>query len=95
MSHHTKGPWLRQLISGRPGTLVVAPGDERYIASINYRGSIERTNADADLIAAAPELLEACRLLLAVRLERAGDRAADAEVRLAMAAIAKAEGSAG
>lgn len=90
---HTKGPWLRQLTYGRPGTLIVAPGHERYVAAVNYRGSIDRTNADADLIAAAPELLETCKRLME-QISETGT-VNQLEGQRAIAVIAKAEGRAG
>ena len=61
---HTPGPWslLCSEARGGPRCLVVCPNDNE-IASINpFR---ESWNEDAELIAAAPELLAACKAALA------------------------------
>lgn len=64
MSAHTKGPWV---ISGG-GSLhlsVLSQDDEQTIADVWFiRRDPEEGNANARLIAAAPELLEALRQLL-------------------------------
>lgn len=62
MSAHTKGPWV---ISGG-GSLhlsVLSQDDEQTIADVWFiRRDPEEGNANARLIAAAPELLEALRV---------------------------------
>lgn len=101
MNHHTPGPWARNKMSGgRVGTLIVQADDSGnsfypYVASVNYGGSIKTTNANADLIAAAPDLLatlediieqaEKTMLLLGADL-------ADSIMVLGKEAVAKARG---
>ena len=65
---HTKGPWD----FSRMGDSVWILADKTYIAEIIteddedcYVKGTEEQDANANLIAAAPELLEACRLVLA------------------------------
>ncbi len=75
MSKHTPGPWKREI---RSVLIPIAP----YEWAEAYGGSI----ANARLIAAAPDLLEALKGVL-----RVADRKTD-EFDAARAAIAKAEG---
>ena len=62
---HTPGPWIRwrTTTGGTPGTLIGPPG-ERYVAAVNSATTVNETTANCDLIAAAPDLLEACRASL-------------------------------
>ena len=55
---HTKGKWI---VDGD----VVSNGD-RYICQINYNEDSKEEEANAKLIASAPELLEALNLLMNV-----------------------------
>ena len=86
---HTPGPW----VVGNVGE-VVAGG----ITLADVYGDEEQADADAYLIAAAPDLLEACEMLAeAQRRADAGERDGfgcyvDA-VDMARAAIAKAKGA--
>lgn len=108
MTRHTPGPWA--INAGEP-TLVYRPGrseseDEPAIAVTYDVESAERfewsrdtdeCEANAHLIAAAPDLLDACRVALEVCRFDAGEgrKAYDLQfVRLAIeSAIAKAEGA--
>jgi hypothetical protein len=93
MSKHTPGPWdwrdiddLRQAKSTRTDGRY---GESVLCASYDYdRGPyLETTDANRDLIAAAPDLLAACETLLSI----AGiEREAPGAVERARAAIAKA-----
>lgn len=58
MSKHTKGPWVARVVRGMNAS-VYGP-DEKSVASVgNARSrSTEECEANAHLIAAAPELLE-------------------------------------
>jgi len=56
MNKHTKGPW-------RVGKYCVW-SDEKYVAATQTGLSGEEQQANAALIAAAPELLEACKDIL-------------------------------
>lgn len=66
MGEHTKGPWEaceRGDYSDYRGDSRVILGDDMRIAVVHDSG-IDRQEANARLIAAAPELLEALELLL-------------------------------
>jgi hypothetical protein len=89
MSAHTPGPWTKS-----EGSSVAAlnfrgdPGRTRKIADVYAGGgTLAERHANAHLVAAAPELLEALRTMLAYATT------ADSQaVAKAKAAIAKAEG---
>lgn len=94
MSQHTKGPWHTDL--DRPWS--VHAKDQRPVALTATNFDVVENHANARLIAAAPELLEALKLSihnLEFRIKRGS---ASVEELLAYtracAAIAKAEGRA-
>jgi hypothetical protein len=85
---HTPGPWKwnekqDSIFSDNP------EWKYSYIAKIATGEDIRQEHANARLIAAAPELLEACKLA-AASLDAVGVN--NATLRIARAAIAKAEG---
>ena len=91
MSMHTQGPWIAD------GAQVFT--NETNVAQANgYRIDRETVEANARMMAAAPELLEALRGMLALDEEHHQRGHCDddvcAEVRKALAAIAKATGEA-
>lgn len=111
---HTPGPWTAEVRitgknrNGRQWVVCAGPEAKRYspVAQVYQAWPSSKTEADARLLAAAPELLEALRPLAAWAALRP-DGAEDAEVILhaagcwpvtwgdasrAAAAIAKAEG---
>lgn len=105
----TPGPWAAKKLSGsyaQPGWVVLWPDTSKpgvHMRRIDWQGQF--TEADAKLIAAAPELLEALRFLLGVQgadelsdvaLEMKADEgdAYYAAVLRSRAAIAKATGAA-
>ena len=83
---HTPGPWT---ISGA-STIKTLGGNKTYIASIAKNDR----PANARLIAAAPDLLEALKALQRQALQgnARGDEWMDEALELTRAAIAKAEG---
>jgi hypothetical protein len=89
MSKHTPGPWVinRNQTDCGEDKISIEAADEYFIAQVDPGVSQE---ANASLIAAAPELLEACQLMLtAMKLANwEGDFAA----LKGIAAIAKATG---
>lgn len=91
MSEHTQGPWLPQ-IWGDGSISIEAPGSIT-IARINDNDA----EANARLIAAAPELLDACELLVAhmVDIEAVEDMSAGTKIVYGqgIAALKKARGS--
>ena len=97
---HTPGPWEGSY-TFRPGSVgpiaVIGPDPEcREIATLPRKGNQERQEADARLIAAAPDMLAALNLILFAATDDADtndgrvDRAAVAA--LARSAIRKATG---
>lgn len=90
MNGHTKGEWRIEKREGHSDGVrpVITTMDVDRIAIVSYRGvpSIKEADANALLIAAAPELLEACEKLVAAYTDD-GLRTAG---RLARQAIAKA-----
>lgn len=101
MSKHTLGPWVVTRVSKSTilKDIYVSAGSERIARVVvpATASSIDEYEANARLIAAAPDLLEALRELEeAARCVQAGewDRSSiDVERRKARAAIAKATGS--
>lgn len=96
MSAHTQGPWaVRDIPTGQryigPSQDGGAPSVALVLARVNVPD--ERLAADARLIAAAPELLEALQRLSAQceRMRMLGQSQSDAE-RNAAAVLAKATG---
>ena len=95
---HTKGPWTVDVENGIPGIfaddgVVVCYTGE--VAGIGKHFQRDNCEADARLIAAAPDLLEALSHLVDVMtVELSGNRRSDAHTRIAKAraAIAKAKG---
>jgi hypothetical protein len=89
MTKHTPGPW-KYYDSG-----LITAGDGYYVAEVNWDGglmTVKQTVADMHLIAAAPLLLEACKLSLEF-IGTAGNVADEIEaIRTIEAAIAAAEG---
>lgn len=96
MGKHTSGPWVYLDL----GEIVLESDFDVTIATIDY--GRERAEADGNLMAAAPELLEAAKACLAAEEERRAKLKPGApattycEQRIATikAAIAKAEGGA-
>jgi len=86
MSTHTPGPWKARI--RRQGSHVTGP-DGFSVAHVG-------TDANARLIAAAPDLLEACRLACLVMAKGNGLSYADRREahEAVIAAIHKAEGTA-
>jgi hypothetical protein len=104
MSKHTPGPWW---IESRARTAINK--GPKHIAMVNfYNGGNEETDvreeeheANVHLIAAAPDLLEACQALIKKiynLADKYNDRSCDydvcEEIRQARTAIAKTEGKA-
>jgi hypothetical protein len=97
MNKHTPGPWEYQLVPTGVGAVACKIVSEKGLIctgrSFTSHGSRQASaEADADLIAAAPQMLEAlhsAERCLAI-YEREG--ANNAELLVVRAAIAKAEG---
>ena len=91
MNKHTPGPWTYEQISNNAYVI-----DENGSAVMLYRNPDDEMKANARLIAAAPELLEALEGMLAIDQENHqrghDDDDVCKEVQTARAAIAKAKG---
>ena len=87
---HTPGPWELDTTFGRQGLIQPVGRDYPVAAVTGYYTNAGQTEANARLIAAAPEMLEALRDC------REALRSIDAtcELRVVNAAIAKATGEA-
>ena len=84
MSKHTKGPWgVGTKSNGVSPRHVQILNDNEFLANVYYTNSINETNANATLIAAAPDLLE-----FAEEVRRTGDTRL---ASMAIAVIAKAK----
>jgi hypothetical protein len=99
MNAHTPGPWLIETDRESGGFVIL--GDDYEVAVVtppdDDSEAIGSAEADAVLIAAAPELLDACKRLLTFNEELAVDVGVSTHypsAELARAAIAKAEGRA-
>lgn len=87
-AQHTSGPWTAARWSCNADTAVIAANGTVVCETAGLGRRSESCEIDATLIAAAPELLEACKAMLrALRREGCDDPQA-------AAAIAKAEGRA-
>jgi hypothetical protein len=106
MSKHTPGPWSMTQADWELGLIAYVPGlrpaaggargVQYNIVASKKVGSVTTDNSEADaaLIAAAPDLLEACKALLDcpdTNLDEL-DPITVAAIDTAIAAIAKAEG---
>lgn len=108
MSAHTPGPWKLETVRTsiglchKIGPLATTNDREKWACvygdGINPEDKVSlsalRLLADARLIAAAPELLEACKVALAVLTSEWGQLGVERNVPELARAIAKAEGKA-
>lgn len=99
MSKHTKGPWHRNVSPATKYPTIFA-GRNTHVARVVTDGGLtpEEVEANCDLIAAAPELLEALESMLGIygdihdkECMRKGDDELET-ITLARAAITKANG---
>lgn len=92
VTKHTPGPW-DVVDRGTPNVEVRRSGEKRFRFPIAWLPKIEEFEANARLIAAAPDLLDALRELLAAhRCIGRAEVEACAECLSARAALAKSEG---
>jgi hypothetical protein len=93
-AQHTPGPWeLVSTVSPQTLNLFGAAANHEYHIGTFLSGSrkdLETFKANARLIAAAPDLLTACEVLINTLMHKAAPK----EIDLARAAIAKARGGA-
>ena len=85
MNNHTLGPWKVVPALSSPGRFCVITESDGI--SITGWGSVTQADSDAKLIAAAPDLLEACESYIRA-MEQYGHP--DKSDRLMLAAIKKA-----
>jgi hypothetical protein len=86
----TPGPWE---ISGSWGISKIISSKTSQVAMVDGR-SPEETEANAHLLASAPELLEACKIILPTLLDSSNQTSPGIDKRIALLqkAIIKAEG---
>lgn len=99
MMAHTPGPWTIYRTTDGRAILGIGDADAGGItdAHFGFWRSGEEYEANARLIASAPDLLEALRIMVDaecsyMRLNNLGDPEKNDRIRLSRAAIAKAEG---
>lgn len=94
---HTSGPWSAVLFdSERPGSYGVMGPDDNCVADCDYKRD-ETNEANARLMAAAPDMLAALQDIRAqvnFDVTRAGGLFCEEDIGLIDAAIAKATGAA-
>lgn len=101
MSKHTPGPWQINAISNEREKISIIDADMCFVAEVwkTYVNGESRQQANASLIAAAPELLEACQALLdGILFTRGASMSEDRRrtlTTIARQAINKAEGRGG
>ena len=95
MTKHTPGPWGRNIRANGKYPVVFA-GRNQHVAIVSQQKNGAETEANIDLIAAAPDLLDALRAIVEVAGPQFGlddtPGTINAISRLARAAIARAEG---
>ena len=87
VSSHTPGPWHRN-IRANGNYPVVFAGRNQHVATVCQQHDGAETEANIDLIAAAPDLLEALRYVL-----DCAERGDLSDLQPVRAAIAKATGA--
>lgn len=92
MSEHTPGPWHRNIRANGKYPVVFAGRNTHVATAAQFPQNPEETEANIDLIAAAPELLAALQALLADKY--LSDPINADRMAQARAAIAKATGAA-
>lgn len=91
MSKHTEGPW--QLIDASRGWVITANDGLYDIALVRDIGN-EDNQANANVLVAAPDLLEACEALASIQyIEQAAAGPLKEALLKAIAAIKKARGT--
>jgi hypothetical protein len=91
---HTQGPWHRNIKPARKYVTIFA-GRNTHVCHLATSGlTDEEIEANADLIAAAPELLTACERLAAWDASHDDSQLISEACSFARAAIAKARGGA-
>ena len=68
---HTPGPW-----QGESLPFVITTQERIQVALVSYYGDKEESRANVNLIAAAPELLEACIMTYNMLVEKSDDKIA-------------------
>lgn len=97
MSAHTPGPWIYRKVDDKFAPIVQRGAEGGFSV---HALTDSRADADARLIAAAPELLEALKLMVDWHAKRDEHNAflpiesQEPEIQVAMRAIAKATGEA-
>lgn len=93
MSKHTPGPWREEFVSDKTWHKGVYDVNGNEVALVKVKSALtaQRRDADARLIAAAPDLLDALKTCLLI-VEHLASESAPSTIAEARAAIAKATG---
>lgn len=97
MSGHTRGPWRSAMVSEKSWNVGVYDADGEQVALVKVASALHsaRRDADARLIAAAPDMLAALRrAVLALAFASETSAAMHDDYQVVSAAIDKATGSA-
>jgi hypothetical protein len=93
---HTKGPWVYFVVPGEPNQSMILSdnGTKWVVAHMLHNGALPSANHSGDglLLAAAPELLEACEDALYL-IKKSNCSNSENVVKTLEVAIAKAKGS--
>jgi len=88
-TYYTKGPWVICCIEGKENQLMIGDGDEGADIFCDIRSDRQEY---ANLIAAAPDLLEALEVCLSLIKKNGNEWTDSLTIGLAEQAIAKARG---
>lgn len=92
MKTHTPGPWRVYEIKGSSRMRIMSDAVPYDVATMSHAGGEDAEAANAMLIAAAPELLAACKLAVRWLREMTNDVDAETDLIDIQEAIDKAEG---
>lgn len=87
MKKHTPGPWIYQ-----KGVIMEACYNGFNICDVSSTSEVQQDEANGTLMAAAPELLDACKAMIALIGRHAIESHGTVAHKLLLSAVAKAEG---
>lgn len=94
MSKHTPGPWavveFKKIVSRNPSVVAGGVGHYEHVATVESQPETEIEDANAFLLAAAPDLLAALKQI--IREDNESGEVSDDAILSAVQAVAKALG---